>query len=842
MEEFGLDFPVGDSPGDSRARAKPENRKKTSAADQTFVDSLPDERPHTSDRSEWEPGRFIDLEWLSPQNFSFPSAAAEPGNAAPMIFDEKSLDEFIDDFAQEKITASPNAFASEEQPFTLAEPKLDFTSIDDAAFSPAVESHEAAQAKSEAGEATAWLKDLPSEMAFLNQTVASEELLQHAEPTIAGKKEPQPRKTEEHAIAPEPVEQLRATKAPHHAFEDVTLTPDDAEALTDFGKQPRHGNQQPSARFHLLSGWFQKFTDKITDWSGNLLVGIDLGSQYFKYVAFQNSGLGLGFRKGGSYKLHSYECVSVPLAPADASEEQKRVFLQERVREFLANKLVRKAWVTTAVDGIEVVFRHLMLPRMQKKDLAEAVPWATRKDLPFDVASSTLDYELLGTRKEGNAEKMEVIAIAAPDRVVADHLSLLRDTGVSPLKISTIPLALWNLLTLTHAAENENVLMIEIGARTTNLAFINCGRLQFVRAIAMAGDALTEALTNTFFIEGHAINLSAGEAERIKREYGFPLETETGSTSQGIPLVEIGVQMRPALESLLTEIHRSIDYYREKFKVETIHRILLTGGGSRLKNLPEYLHREIGLAVDIFNPLAKLGATRIVTEGERENSALLEGLGPQLTVAIGLALDKRPALNLLPAEMKGALRLHTVRKVFHYLATLVLAAIVISTAWIYLKSEQFKADRERLKLEYKKIEPHRNQYLQLAQKAEALQSRLAAYEKNIDIRLTTARHLKAISNLVPEMIALTSLSIGPSEGVDNKNPGKPQSAAPPDSLSNAEVIILQGLVRDRDAKRGVNLAHFLIDLEKAGYFQSIALAEQQLQQDGILSFTLECRY
>ena len=64
--------------------------------------------------------------------------------------------------------------------------------------------------------------------------------------------------------------------------------------------------------------------------------------------------------------------------------------------------------------------------------------------------------------------------------------------------------------------------------------------------------------------------------------------------------------MRPVLERLVSEIGRSLDYYRSQFNVERVDRVLLTGGGAKLKNIAPFLSNELHLPVEDFNPLKKI--------------------------------------------------------------------------------------------------------------------------------------------------------------------------------------------------------------------------------------------
>lgn len=559
---------------------------------------------------------------------------------------------------------------------------------------------------------------------------------------------------------------------------------------------------------------------------GNLVVGLDLGSRYLKYVALSKTRSG--------YQLEEYDCVEMRRLPPEMGDEEREKLIAEQVRAFLSRKPLRNCWITSAISGLNVLFRYHLLPHMPKKDLAEAVPWATRKDLPFPVESAMIDFVVLGERKDGNATKLEVAAVATPATVVDRHLALLRNNHLTPQKVSTVTAALWNLVLQKKKPAAKSVMLVDVGALSTHILFVESGRLLFVREITTAGDEFTEALTSTVYTEGHNITLSASEAEHLKQEYGMPNAADGGTTDSGIPFSQIAVMLRPVVERFVNEIRRSIDYYREKFKAEAIQQILLTGGGARLQNFAQALAKELGVPVEVFDPL------QFVSLKKFQKDDTLYRLAPQFAVAAGLALDRRKELNLLPPALKGAFRLRAAQKYFRYVALFGLLAIVFVTGFEYFRSQQFANDLKRLQFDYNRLLPRRDQYVALSHQRDELQQNLDAYQSRIFIRLTAADHLRALSNLIPTSLVLTAITIEtiPDEMKDEE-----------DGDMYVDFLMISGIVvpasgRDsrKGLKEGVALADFLIDLEKAGYFRSIDLRDQKQQADGSIKFTLACFY
>lgn len=58
------------------------------------------------------------------------------------------------------------------------------------------------------------------------------------------------------------------------------------------------------------------------------------------------------------------------------------------------------------------------------------------------------------------------------------------------------------------------------------------------------------------------------------------------------------------LGEFLEEVRRSIDFYRSRGG--TVDRVFITGGGSKIKGLPEYLNEALGLPCDLYDPTRRL--------------------------------------------------------------------------------------------------------------------------------------------------------------------------------------------------------------------------------------------
>jgi type IV pilus assembly protein PilM len=192
---------------------------------------------------------------------------------------------------------------------------------------------------------------------------------------------------------------------------------------------------------------------------------------------------------------------------------------------------------------------------------------------------------------------------------------MLQNIQINPSIIDINSLALVNSFSSGNSGRDERaVILLDIGSANTILNIYKKDDLFLTRDIPIAGDAFTAHIQKeNRHVEG--FDLSYEEAEKIKLDKKFDLNT-----------------IRPVLDNLTKEIRRSLIYYDNQTSRRGFSRIILTGGSSRLPGLVGYLSEELGLAVEIANPLQT-----IQIDPKRFAQDELQFFSPQMALAVGLA-------------------------------------------------------------------------------------------------------------------------------------------------------------------------------------------------------------
>ena len=169
--------------------------------------------------------------------------------------------------------------------------------------------------------------------------------------------------------------------------------------------------------------------------------------------------------------------------------------------------------------------------------------------------------------------------------------------------------------------EPSGNMVVDIGGGTTDIAVISLAGIVYSKSVRVAGNEMDEAIIQ--YIK-KKYNLLIGErtAEQIKLEIGsaFPLDEPITMEIKGRDLIEgipktltiTDAEIREALAEPISIIVNAVRVALERtppeLSADIVDRgIVLTGGGSLLKNLDKLLREETGLPVSVAEDPLSLG-------------------------------------------------------------------------------------------------------------------------------------------------------------------------------------------------------------------------------------------
>ncbi|MDR1227339.1 MAG: cell division protein FtsA [Prevotellaceae bacterium] len=205
----------------------------------------------------------------------------------------------------------------------------------------------------------------------------------------------------------------------------------------------------------------------------------------------------------------------------------------------------------------------------------------------------------------------------------------IKKSGLTLRKLVLEPLASADAV-LTSEEKEEGVAMLDIGGGTSDLIIYHQNIVQSTTVIPCGGEVITDDIRVS-------CNISRNKAEYIKREYGSCFYTNTSADEViTFPTVPGHDPRKLSFRTLAGITQARMDQIIEAvlFKIEesglenTLHSIVLTGGGSLLRDLPQLVKFRSGLDTRIGIPTIQV-----------ENHAEAKRVNPALATAVGLVIS-----------------------------------------------------------------------------------------------------------------------------------------------------------------------------------------------------------
>jgi len=371
-------------------------------------------------------------------------------------------------------------------------------------------------------------------------------------------------------------------------------------------------------------------------------VGIDIGSSMVKVIQLRRAGKGIELEK-------------FAMEPIYAGRDKKSggVDIKElktaSIRRALEKAGISAKYAISSVSGESIIVRYIQLPEMPENELKNALRWEAEEYIPFRIDDVNIDSVILGKAEGEDAGKVDVLLVSAKKDLINGHLDIIKNVGLVPLIVDVDSFAFLNCFEINHTPEpSEVIALINIGAEITNINVYMNGNSRFSRDISIAGDSITNAIAGK-------LNMDFTKAENLKISEGAPyVEEETGGEEDtglvasirgtvekitGEDLGDASQEMiaqkviRNNLQNLLGEISRSIQFFENQATGRTVQKVVLGGGASKMNNIVPFFSKELGLPVEVIDPLRRISVKDSL---ESEVNSVKEMLG----VGIGLALRK----------------------------------------------------------------------------------------------------------------------------------------------------------------------------------------------------------
>ena len=307
--------------------------------------------------------------------------------------------------------------------------------------------------------------------------------------------------------------------------------------------------------------------------------------------------------------------------------------VRQALDELVRKHSIRGERAVVAIPGNIAFTKPIKLPPIaDRRQIASMIKYEARQQIP-QIDDVRWDYHLFPADAGG---EVEAVLFAVKKALLSEILTLFQGSPFVIEAVQLAPVALYNFARFENPAPDAFVL-IDFGSENSDFVSV-AGPRFWVRNIRIAGRTITSSLQEK-------LKLTFEEAENLK--------CKAGQSAQSDRIFAI---MVPILRELLSEVQRSIGFFKSQHRDVQFDEILVMGNSLKLEGFEHFLRTNLQYRVRKLSALKRIACVEDIDPARLKDHLL------SLGVALGLALqglgECATSVNLAPEEMlkKGRLR------------------------------------------------------------------------------------------------------------------------------------------------------------------------------------------
>jgi type IV pilus assembly protein PilM len=489
-------------------------------------------------------------------------------------------------------------------------------------------------------------------------------------------------------------------------------------------------------------------------------------------------------RHKGAFVLEKAFAIDFP-APSEgnvADTSTKGAALRRALKE---HKIaVRSA--TLIIPKQTVTVRCVSLPSTDENEIAQMARFEAERHIPFNVERQVISYHLM---KKLGISGSHVLISAVDSPVAEESINVLAAAGIEADVADVSSIALYNAFLFSEPAnlEDSTFALLHIGFNSTDISIVSKGVLLFTRSSSIGVEKLFEHLASaavptlsdrlselakidalepqSYLAAASALSVAESapvdpqsaasasekpasaepkiEVDRSARTVvpDEPLDTSLSSSR------EPADALRAWLNKLLLETKRTYDFAKREFDCPPVGLLYLSGEGTRIRNLDQYLRVNLGVEVDFLRAFDKITLSPEVSHADASVYSIALG------GAVRDLLPDAVRINLLPAPYLT--RCLAKKRKQHFVLLGALGALALFLAIFYVTEQS--ANQARLLRWYKS---QTNQMEPLVKTLRDKDKKLRIIRSYVHDKQSALAILGEISKLpyVPDRVAITSFN------------------------------------------------------------------------------------
>jgi type IV pilus assembly protein PilM len=340
-------------------------------------------------------------------------------------------------------------------------------------------------------------------------------------------------------------------------------------------------------------------------------LGVDIGTTSIKAVELSKSSTNLTLVNYGLLESYGhFERVNnvIQANALKISEKDATVLLSTLVKHAKFKTTAAIASIPSFASFITMI----EMPSMSEEETNKAMGFQIKQSVPLPLSEIAVDWVRVGERTDENGfSKQQIVLIAIPNETINRYKNIFKSAGLS---LRALEVENLSYIRSVIGGDKTPTIILDMGARSTNITVVDQGFLKHNTQIDYAGDSLTDAVAR-------GLGISYKRAEELKIQRGI-----IGGAGE----FELSTLELPFLDVIINEVRKVKDNFEANFGTK-IQRVLVIGGSANLIGIDKYIEQQLQVTTALGNGLLFVDIPVELKVVEKE-------LQTRFATAIGLAI------------------------------------------------------------------------------------------------------------------------------------------------------------------------------------------------------------
>src|ERR1700729_3514033 len=400
-------------------------------------------------------------------------------------------------------------------------------------------------------------------------------------------------------------------------------------------------------------------------------LAVDFGAGSLKLAEFE-------INEAGGLRLKNFSIKSLGLEGSQESSREATIL--KALQETLTEKGIKSKNVNVCAPGFHVFSKFVKLPPVDATKVTQIIQYEAQQNVPFPLSEVVWDYQILGSTPTG---ELEVLLVAIKSEIVEGLFRVAEAAGLRLQLCDVSPASLCNAFRYNYGDLEDCTMLLDIGAKTSNLLFFEKGKV-YSRSINLGANSITQDFANES-------KLSFADAEAKKIAEGFVSLGGAYEEPENAHQAAISKIARQFMTRLHIQVNQTMQFYRGQQGGSAPNRLFLSGGASLMPYTAQFFAEKLNVPVEYFNPFRNVQIDPSVSLEELARVA--HSLGEVVGLGLRNLANCPVELNLMPDSTLSWVQFN--QKKPYFIAT-VFSLVLVVFASSYLFSNLTAVNKDEL--------------------------------------------------------------------------------------------------------------------------------------------------